>query len=172
MAASQAIGSAGELIVQARLLVRGWIAGNVNSGGMRNAPAIDLVAMKGRRTCRIAVKSTGHGGTSVQWNLKPGWTTLFKGQELPNFVIFVWFHNRKLLDDCKIFVVPAKRVNRDVLKSHLFWHSHKRRDGLARKNTGHVAIWWTGNDTPKSLSRGYARKWKIYEDNWAQLTRR
>lgn len=35
------------LIVQARLLVRGWTTGNVNTGGMVNAPAIDLLAMKG-----------------------------------------------------------------------------------------------------------------------------
>ena len=47
MARGQAIGSAGELIVQARLLVRGWTTGNVNAGGMMNAPAVDLVALKG-----------------------------------------------------------------------------------------------------------------------------
>ena len=39
MARGQAIGSAGELIVQARLLVRGWSAGNLNTGGMMNARA-------------------------------------------------------------------------------------------------------------------------------------
>jgi len=50
---AQAIGSAGELIVQARLLVRGWTTGNVNTGGMVNAPAIDLLAMKGSRKRRV-----------------------------------------------------------------------------------------------------------------------
>jgi Holliday junction resolvase len=54
----QAIGAAGELIVQAKLLLRGWTAGNVNTGGMMNAPAIDLFAAKGSRTLRIAVKTT------------------------------------------------------------------------------------------------------------------
>src|SRR5262249_38859288 len=57
---AQAIGSAGELIVRARLLVRGWTAGNVNTGGMMNAPAVDLLAAKGSRNIRVAVKTTGH----------------------------------------------------------------------------------------------------------------
>jgi hypothetical protein len=58
--ASQAIGSAGELIVQARLLVRGSTVGNVNTGGMMNAPAVDLLAAKGSQNIRIPVKAHGH----------------------------------------------------------------------------------------------------------------
>ena len=56
---AQAIGSAGELIVQARLLVRGWTAGNVNTGGMMNAPAVDLIAAKGSRNVRMARENDG-----------------------------------------------------------------------------------------------------------------
>jgi len=74
----QATGSAGELIVQARLLVRGWTTGNVNTGGMMNAPAIDVFAVKQNRTIKITVKATGHGPSSVQWNKTPGTHTLFK----------------------------------------------------------------------------------------------
>ena len=63
MATSRSVGAAGELIAQARLLMRGWITGNVNSGGYMNAPiSIDLLAMKGTRKVAIAVKATGHGG--------------------------------------------------------------------------------------------------------------
>jgi len=67
MATGQAIGSAGELIVQARLLVRGWVVGNINSGGMKNAPAVDLMAANGKRVVCIAVKATGHSSSNVQW---------------------------------------------------------------------------------------------------------
>lgn len=49
MPSSQAVGAAGELIAQARLLSRGWTVGNVNSGGYQNAPAVDLIAAKGER---------------------------------------------------------------------------------------------------------------------------
>ena len=140
MAQPQAIGAAGELIVQARLLVRGWITGNVNSGGMMNAPAIDLFAAKGKSTITIAVKATGHGHSSVQWGTKPDRQSLFKGDVRPDFVIFVWFSDVGHLDDCRIFIVPARIVDRDVLNSHKFWHAHKRRDGEPRKDTGHVSI--------------------------------
>jgi hypothetical protein len=119
---AKAIGSAGELIVQARLLVRGWTTGNVNTGGMMNAPAIDLLAMKGSRKIAMAVKTTGHAVPSVQWQAKPAWTTLFKGAERPDFVIFVWFTSRTALDDCRLFIVPANVVDYDVHKVHLHWH--------------------------------------------------
>jgi hypothetical protein len=160
MARSQAIGSAGELIVPARLLVRGWTTGNVNTGGMMNAPAIDLFAAMGKNTLRIAVKATGHGQSSVQWGMKPDWKTLFKGDDRPDFVVFVWFTDKVRLDDCRIFVVPARVVDRDVRKVHKFWHSFKRRDGKPRKDTGHVAIWWIGNDIDKSTSRNFAKNGK------------
>jgi hypothetical protein len=151
------------------LLVREWITGNVNAGGMMNAPAIDLFAAKGKLIHRIAVKATGHGQTAVQWSMKPDWQTLFKGDVRPDFVIFVWFTDKNQLDDCRIFVVPAAVVDRDVLKAHTFWHTHMKRDGQPRQNTGHVAISWSGNDTEKSTSRGFAAKWKKYEDAWDLL---
>jgi hypothetical protein len=58
------------------------------------------------------VKTTGHGGTNAQWSVKEDWatTTLFKGDVRPDFVIFVWFNNREMLDACRIFVVPADVV--------------------------------------------------------------
>ena len=129
----QAIGAAGELIVQARLLVRGWTAGNVNSGGMMNAPAIDLLAARGPQTIRVAVKTTGHGGQNAQWSVIQNWTTLFKGGARPDFVIFVWFTDRKAPDACRIFVVPADVVDADVLECHRHWHKFPRRDGVPQK---------------------------------------
>jgi hypothetical protein len=141
--ASQAIGSAGELIVQARLLVRGWTVGNVNTGGMMNAPAVDLLAAKGSQNIRIAVKATGHGSQNVQWSVDQNWTTLFRGDVRPDFVVFVWFIDAKQLDACRIFVVPAKVVDADVRDCHLHWHKYPRRDGSPRKNSRHAAVSWT-----------------------------
>jgi hypothetical protein len=166
---SQAVGSAGELIVQARLLMRGWVAGNANSGGMMNAPAVDLFAAKGDRTLRIAVKATGPGSKAVQWNAPFGWESLFKGDIRPHFVIFVWFHNRKRLDECRIFVVPADVVDDDVRNAHNHWHSHPKKDGSPHKEGRHVAIGWLGKDTLGNIANGFAEKWKQYEDNWSLL---
>ena len=134
-----------------------------------NAPAIDLLAAKGNLNLRIAVKATGHGQTSVQWGMKPDCRTLFKGDVRPDFVIFVWFTDTDRLDDCRIFVVPADVVDSDVLTAHQFWHTHLRRDGEPRKDTGHVAIWWDGNDNEKNTSRGFAAKWTKYESAWDLL---
>ena len=169
MGRSQAIGSAGELIAQARLLIRGWVTGNVNTGGMMNAPGIDLFAAKGKLNLRIAVKATGHAQPTVQWSIKPNSKTLFKGDVRPDFVVFVWFTDKERLDDCQIFVVPAKIVDRHVLKAHNFWHSHTKRDGMPYKSADYVVISWVGNDTDSNIGRGFAIKWKKYEEAWDLL---
>jgi hypothetical protein len=169
MAISQSVGAAGELIAQARLLMRGWIVGNVNSGGMMNAPAVDLLAAKGDRKISIAVKCTGSGGTSVQWRKIPGeWTSLFKGGTRPDFVVFVWFTSRSDPDECRLFVVPADVVDAEVRASHTHWHTYTKRDGSA-KDTGHVAIRWDGQPTDTNISSGFAVKWAQYENAWHLL---
>jgi hypothetical protein len=165
----QAIGSAGELIAQARLLMRGWVVGNINSGGMMNAPAIDLFAAKGTRTVRLAVKTTGHGGSNVRWSVPFGWSSLFKGNVRPEFVVFIWFHQRNRQDECRIFVVPADVVDRDVWKATEHWYRGRKRDKSARKQSNQTAIGWLGKDTPGNIAKGFAEKWKQYEDNWEQL---
>jgi len=169
LATGQAIGSAGELIAQARLLVRDWTVGNINKGGMMNAPSIDLFAAKGKHTIRIAVKATGHNSSDVQWSSKYGWATLFKGETKPDFVIFVWFDNKNALDSCRVFVVPAEVVDREVRHAHEYWYKHSKRDGSQRKPSDHVAISWSGRDTETNISRNFQQKWKKYEDNWEQL---
>jgi hypothetical protein len=166
---SQTIGSTGELIAQARLLVRGWLVGNINTGGMRNAPAIDLIAAKGSRTLRFAVKATGHNSNDVQWSAKFGWDSLFKGDTKPDYVIFVWFNSKIDIDSCRVFIVPAKIVDRDVREQHEYWHKHTRRDGKPHKQSDHVSISWLGADTMTNIARNFQNKWKKYEDNWDQL---
>jgi hypothetical protein len=49
---------------------------------MMNAPAIDLLAMKGSKKIAIAVKTTGSGRDSAQWSVGPDWatTSLFQGR--------------------------------------------------------------------------------------------
>src|SRR6516225_3842270 len=66
-------------------------------------------------------------------------------------LFFAWFSNTNL-DDCRIFIVPANVVDRDVLDSHKHWHSYKRRDGTPRKDSGHVSINWDGKDTDTNIS--------------------
>jgi hypothetical protein len=168
---TQAVGSAGEHIVQARLLVREWIVGNVNSGGMMNAPAVDLFAAKGRKNIRIAVKTTGSSSDTVQWSVNEDWATnsLFKGDTKPDFVVFVWFTSREDPDACRTFVVPAGVVEAALRESHKHWHRYPKRDGTPRTRSRHTAICWLGKDTETSIGHGFAEKWADYEDAWRLL---
>jgi hypothetical protein len=170
MPTGQAVGAAGELVAQAALLLRGWVTGNVNSGGMMNAPAVDLVAMKGSTNVRIAVKTSGPSG-SMQWSAKPGWTTLFKGETRPDYMIFVWFNDTANPDAHRMFIVPAEVVDQSVRRSHELWHSLPRRDGQPRKLTDHVMIRMNGKDNEATGVGGnnFAGKWQRYENAWHQL---
>jgi hypothetical protein len=133
---------------------------------MMNAPAVDLLAMRGTRKLAIAVKTTGLGSTISVWNMKPGWTTLFKGDVRPDFVVFVRFVT---FDNCRVFVVPADVVDRDVYEVHSHWHSHPKLDGTARATTSHVAITWTAKCTSGNIARGFAERWSQYEDAWESM---
>jgi hypothetical protein len=106
---------------------------------MMNAPAVDLVAMRGTTNVRIAVKTSGLSG-NMQWTQKPGWTTLFKGDTRPDFVFFVWFSDKTRCDAYRLFIVPTDVVDRAALQSHNLWHSLPRRDGKPRKLAPHCML--------------------------------
>jgi hypothetical protein len=133
--ANGAVGAAGELVAQARLLMRSWTVGNVNTGGMMNAPAIDLFAAKGSKTLKLAVK--GSGSDCFQWSFPGDWVTergtIFKGDVRPDFMLFVLF---KGPDDCDVYVVPSTTVDTAVMESHVHYHSHPKKDGSPRKRIG------------------------------------
>jgi hypothetical protein len=136
---------------------------------MMNAPAIDLLAMKGSRKIAVAVKTTGHGAPNVQWQIKPPMKTLFKGDERPDFVAFVWFTAPDAPDECRIFIVPAKVVDTDVRKTHEHWFKRPKRDGSLRVDKGYVVISWTGRNTAANIGNGFAEKWAKYENAWSLL---
>jgi hypothetical protein len=156
------------------LLVRGWIVGNVNSGGMMNAPAVDLFAAKGPQNIRIAVKTTGSSSDTAQWSVKQDWatTSLFKGDTKPDFVAFVWFTSRKNPDACRTFVVPASVVEDTLREGNEHWHRYPKRDGTPRKRSRHTALRWMGKDTETNIGHGFAEKWAKYEDAWDLLEQR
>ena len=85
-------------------------------------------------SCR-AVKTTGHRSQNMQWGVDEDWTTLFKGDVRPDFVVFVWFSDSKNPDVCRIFVVPADIVDAAARESHLHWHKYPRRDGSRRSES-------------------------------------
>ena len=90
----------------------------------------------------------------------------------PDFMIFVWFHDKDNCDAYRMFIVPANVVDRSVFQAHELWHSHPKKDGSARKLTDHVMIRMNGKDNDTCIGNNFAEKWKQYEGNWDQLERR
>jgi hypothetical protein len=135
------------------------------------AGAAALLHLQNVGSLRIAVKATGHNNANVQWSVPTNWTTLFKGDVRPDFVIFVWFTNPNNLDECRIFIVPADVVDNTLIEGHRQRHKFPRRDGTPRKRSKHTAITWTGNPNPARgvINRGMERQWAKYENAWDLL---
>jgi hypothetical protein len=89
---------------------------------------------------------------------------LFKGDTKPDFVIFVRFTS---LDDCDIYVVPAKVVDALMVEVDRTWHKYPKRDGSERKYSRHTAFSWAGK--PTAVGRGLATTWEEYKDAWHLL---
>lgn len=170
----QLTGAAGEAMAQVHLLMRGWVAGNINAS-VRNNAGFDLTATKAGRTITIAVKAIGRGH-QAQWGRPKGpltgTTSLFRGETRPDFVVFIWF-TQEDADPVRhrAFVVPADVVDRDVLGAHRHWLAHPRRDGGPRTEGGIIGIGFLGRDTEGNIASGFAEKWKGYEDAWDILER-
>ena len=135
-ARTQLTGAAGEAMAQVHLLMRGWIAGNINAS-VRNNAGFDLTATKAGRTVTIAVKAIGRGQSNVHWAGRKGDTvstlTLFRGETRPDFVTFIWFvGSDQEPTKHRAFVVPTDVVDRDVLDAHRHWFKFPRRDGGER----------------------------------------
>ena len=164
---TQLTGAAGEAMAQVHLLMRGWIAGNINAS-VRNNAGFDLTATKGVRTVYIAVKAIGRGHKAQFRRPKKGkQDTLFAGGTYPDFVVFVWFIGKKEKPtEHRCFIVPTSVVDHDVLKADRHWFAHPRRDGEKRAETGTVSIGFLGNDTAGNIASNFAHKWKEYEDAW------
>lgn len=163
---AQIVGAIGETLALAHLLARGWLAANVNIGGVRNMPGIDLLAMKGQRNLRVAVKTIGWGQSQAQWSIRKGERhRLFKGTVHPDIVVFIWLQIPGTIVH-RTFVVPGRTVEEDVMHAHRFWFSHTRRDGLPRRDNGQVIVNFLGSDTSGNVASDFARKWTAFEEAW------
>ena len=169
-------GAAGEAMAQVHLLMRGWVAANVNAS-VRNNAGFDLTATKDGRTVTIAVKAIGRGQRQAQWGRprqgKSGKRTLFAGDNYPHFVVFIWFTSKKdakeKLTEHRCFIVPTDVVDRDVIAADDHYLKHPRRDDGERAKTGTVIIDFLGDEKPSNIIYGFAHKWQKYEDAWDLL---
>jgi hypothetical protein len=159
---AQVIGALGETLALAHLLARGWLAANANVGGVRSI----LLAVKGTRYLRAAVKPIGWGEHQAQWSIGVGERErLFKDATRPDIVAFIWLQEPGTILH-RAFVVPAGRAERDVMEAYRLWLSRPRGDGSPRRDTGQVGIGFLDRDTEGNVASDFARKWAEFEDAW------
>lgn len=166
-ALTQLTGAAGEAMAQVHLLMRGWIAGNIN-GSVRNNAGFDLTATKAGRTVTIAVKAVGRGQHNVHWagpkDQTTSMTTLFKGNSRPDVMVLIWFIGTETDPVThRAFVVPTDVVDRDVLEVHRHWLSFPKLDGTPRIDSGHISVGLKGANSATNLTNVFAERWAEYE---------
>ena len=145
----QAIGAFGERAVEAELLRRGWIPANVNATVKNAADGPDLRAFQ-------------FGGFEPGEQVKVG---KFSDTD---FTILVSMSSDRSRD--QFYVVPSSVVRQEIALRRKEYLSVAKRDGAARKDTGH----WTlrlakRKDGRQEAGYGLEDKWKQYLEAWDLL---
>lgn len=161
---TQRIGRMGELVVELELLARGWLVGNFNATTV-NSAGWDLFATKGGRSVRIRVKAKRPGTSCFVWSKKNNGRVfdLLEG-DADDFVAAVSFETSGMP---AVYILPAAKVEADLLQSSAAWLAGKKRGGGLRKETPALRVHMdTREDAP---GHGFAVSWAGYRDGWAVL---
>lgn len=155
------VGNAGEHLVMAELLARGFHAFMAD----RANPAFDISVYKDRKHSVVRVKTTT--SASLQWNAKSDDTIFLEMARKNDFVAIVVLKSGVRAAD--IYIVPTVVADRTLRRCHEHWHKYGRRDGRPRKVTSHRQIRLDGKDSETNIGAGFSRKWAEYRDAWHLL---
>lgn len=160
---SSSIGNAGEHLVIAQLLMRGFHAGLADRG---NA-AFDVFTRDGDHQCGLRVKTCTHGDARVTWSAKRnGEIFLEMGEN--DFVVIVRIPDFDIAQ-ARYWVMPTREIDAILKATHKQWLSLAKRDGGARKDTALRGLYLKG---APSYNRGFEQAWGAYESAWDQLAGR
>lgn len=161
---TQRVGRMGELVVELELLARGWLVGNFNATTM-NSAGWDLFATKAGRSAKIRVKAKRPGTSCFVWSKKrSGRVFDLTDGDGEDFVAAVSF---EAAGPPAIYVLPAAKVEADLLESSAAWLAGEKRGGGLRKETPALRIHMNAReDTP---GHGFAVSWAGYRNGWAAL---
>ena len=159
---SGSVGNAGEYLVAAHLLMRGFHGGFADRGNR----AFDLITRKGNAFAGIRVKTSTHPATRFTWTCKKtGEIFLEIGEH--DFVIMVYLPKRQIAS-ARFWIVPTPLVDQTLRDVHVGWLASARRDGGPHKDT--ALRGFTMNGDPASYRAGFDEKWRRYENAWDTLS--
>lgn len=161
MADTVAVGNAGEHLVMAHLLAKGFQAFMADRGNT----AFDISCVDGRRHSLIRVKTTT--SDMVKWTAKNDNSIFIDLRSENDFVALVDL--RKSVSAAQIYLIPSKEVDRTLRKCDDFYHSHTKADGNPRKRTKLRGVSLTGKPKPTDISWGFDKTWNKYLDAWHLL---
>ena len=161
---TQRIGRMGELVVELELLARGWLVGNFNATTM-NSAGWDLFATKGTRSVRIRVKAKRPGTSCFVWSKKrDGRVFDSLDGDADDFVAAVSF---EASGAPAVYVLPASKVEADLLESSAMWLAGEKRGGDQRKETPALRVHI--DDRVDAPGHGFAVLWASHRNAWTAL---
>jgi hypothetical protein len=164
----QGVGAFGERAVEAELLRRGWIPANVNAT-VKNAADFDIYAVKTGHTVHLRVRSCAPDTRAFQFGgFDPGEQVKVGKFSDTDFTVLVSMSSDRNRD--QFYVFPSRVVRQEIALRKREYLSVAKRDGTARKDTGH----WTlrlakRKDGRQEAGYGLEDKWKAYSDAWDLL---
>jgi hypothetical protein len=164
------VGAAGEKLVEAKLLRRGWLPANVNAS-VRNVAKFDIHAEKDGRVVSLRVKTCGPGLERFRFSNR------FIAEDnvgSRDFTILVALGMDKSVDDGEkkdqFYVVPTTLVHHEAAERRKHYLKTPKRDGSARKDTDGWALNLFELKKIKSQPGfGLRNKWQHYSNNWEVL---
>ena len=153
---SVSIGNAGEHLLMAELLARGFQAFMADRGN----PAFDIAVDVSGHTSMIRVKTTRH--SDVQWSAKKNGDVFLDKRPERDFVAIVDL--RGGVRAAVIYFVPTSVAERELADNHREYLSHPKLDGNARKDSNQRVIRLDGEDRPTNPTFGYSTKWAEYRE--------
>lgn len=166
----QMVGAAGEKLVEAKLLRRGWLPANANAS-VRNAAVFDIHAEKNRQVVSLRVKTCGPGLEAFQFSDK-----IIKDDRVGSrdYTILVAMgkdeEERSAEEKDQFYIVPTRLVRDEVKARKDHYINIPKRDGSARKAEIQYKLRLFGLKSGKQPP-GYdlAKKWKKFLNNWKIL---
>ena len=153
------VGNAGEHLVMAHLLSRGFQAFMADRGN----PAFDISVVDGRRHSLVRVKTTS--SASLSWSRKRDGRTFIDLREDGDYCCIVDMRDGAAM--AEFYIVPTLMVQQAIDEARSYWVAGIGRDGTPHKDSLRQVLWLCEREQHPYL--GFRRKWEPYRNNWDQL---